>query len=157
MFNSGNHINFQTSLTHTTSLMWYIQHDLTNDALELLEHPEIDISLTDYYGCNALLMAIEKDNREIIEKLLSDFSHDFNHTTIFGDTALSLALCKRNNELAKFLLSQPNIFLGKEHRQCSSPDELCSSGNTKDHRPSILHLAVRINSIEIIRFMVENL
>ncbi|KAK8881671.1 hypothetical protein M9Y10_004431 [Tritrichomonas musculus] len=104
-------------------------------------------------------MAIEKNNMEIIQILLSNQEIDLNVKFNFGGltrlekTALSLAIEKNNTELITLLLSKTgidtNVKLINNHR-CSWYDQFVFEEQT------VLSKAVEDKNIELIKLLLSN-
>ena len=86
-----------------TALMWAAKNGQAQNLKLLLEHPSIDLSLTDKTGLNALIYAASVSGRDqMTEKILAHPEAKYlnlNHQDIWKDSALMLNI-KNQNKLA---------------------------------------------------------
>ena len=104
-------INAFVPLYGVNALNCAILSGATESAIELLNHPDINVILIDTQQQYALKVAAEYGRAEIVEMLLQRPDVDINHKNDIGHskTALETACYKGHTEVVRVLLNDPDI------------------------------------------------
>jgi len=121
-------------------------HSLKNDKDDLVElivkkfkHTDA-VNMGDNLGSNPLIIAIEENKTNIVEKLLEFEKIDVNNKDKNGNTALIVAVKKDNQDIIKLLLSDPRIDVNNKD----------NNGNT------VFIVAVKKDNQDIIKLLLSD-